>query len=108
MPFELLCTVANFVPRRFFSDKLMKLVFEAELSVEGIYRNGKTVLFREDLAKRCTANFAKASAVFVRGRGLVERDVFFALNPLQVCFFDKGYGAGANLAAPGAVTRPHH
>jgi len=46
MPFELLCFIANFVPRRFFGDELMKLVFKHELTVEGICRNWKTVRFR--------------------------------------------------------------
>lgn len=45
MPFGLLCTVTDFVPRRLFSHKLMKLVLEAELGIEGIRRNWKTVRF---------------------------------------------------------------
>ena len=100
MPFELLCAVADFVPGGFFGDKLMKPVFQRELTVEGICRNRKTVRVGQDLAQRRTANFAEASAVLVRGTGLEQRNVILPLNPLQVVFFDKHKAARTDLAAP--------
>lgn len=45
MSSRLLCVVADLVPRWFFVDKLMKLVFERYFTVEDICRNWKTVLF---------------------------------------------------------------
>lgn len=101
------CNNGDFAPRRFLSNELVKLVFQAKLGIEGIGRDRKAVLVRKDLTKRGTAYFAEASAILVRVSWFIERDMFFAVNPPKVFPFHKYNGAGTDLPAPRTMTRTH-
>ena len=108
MSFGLLCTVADFIPKRFLRDKLVKLVPKIERGVESICRDWKAIVVRQYLTKGGSANSAETSAIFVRRNRLVECDVLPPPKPSYVFSFDKDHGARPNLAAPGAMTGAHH
>jgi hypothetical protein len=105
---ELFGIITDVVPGGFFGDKLVKLVLNGQIIVEGVYRNWKTVLFRQDFAKRGAAYIAETSVIFVRRSRLINRNLVFSLNPLQMLFFDKNHMARAKFAAPGTMTGAHH
>ena len=108
MPVELFRIVTDFVPRGFFCDELVESILQTELTVEGIGRNGKAICVRKDFSKRRAAGYAKATAILVRRNRLKKLDVLSAMNPFQVFFLNEHNSTRANLAAPRAVTCPHH
>ncbi|KIC12431.1 hypothetical protein RA19_02040 [Leisingera sp. ANG-M1] len=81
MPVRLRSIIADLIPGRDFANELMELVFQAAIGIQCVCGYRKTVLIREDLAKRSAAKCAKAPAIFVRGLRLVQLNVFFPLHP---------------------------
>ncbi len=51
MAIELFCIIADLVPGRFFRDKFMKRVFDAEFGIERVRRYWKTVFIRQYFPK---------------------------------------------------------
>lgn len=67
VPVMLRRIVVNAIPRGFFPNKFMRLVFQANIVVKGVRCDGKAIIGRQYLTKRRAADFAETAGVTLYG-----------------------------------------
>lgn len=108
MPGVLRGIIAYLEPGGFLGDEFMQAIANAGIRVQAVCRYREHVLIRPDFAQRRSAHPAEGPVVRVGRRGLECRHIGFSGEKPKGLLGHQDEGAGADLAAPGAVARHHH